>query len=159
MQDGKGVHSEKSGLTAEQIEIRCLQKELKEAQLERDILSRCSQGRQVQKGGGHLFQGRGQIFRFINAYREIFSVEKMCKVMKVSVSGYERNVRLSAPLWLKHTVSSRTVKEQELIADIDKIYNSSKKSGPDAQVRGRSMAALEFSVNYENRVCESHVHV
>ncbi len=38
LQDGKAVHSEKSGLTAEQLEIRCLQKELKEAQLERDIV-------------------------------------------------------------------------------------------------------------------------
>lgn len=38
LQDGKVVSSEKQGLTAEQLEIRRLQKELKEAQLERDIL-------------------------------------------------------------------------------------------------------------------------
>ncbi len=36
--NGSGVYSEKPTLTAEQIEIRRLQKELKEAQLERDIL-------------------------------------------------------------------------------------------------------------------------
>jgi transposase InsO family protein len=47
------------------------------------------------------------------------SVEKICKVMKVRVSGYY--------YWLKHPASSRTVKEKELIADIHKIYNSSKK--------------------------------
>ena len=40
-QDGPVAHSEKPGLSAEQIEIRRLQKELKEAQLERDIWTRC----------------------------------------------------------------------------------------------------------------------
>jgi transposase len=40
LQDGKAVHSEKPSLTAEQLEIRRLQKELKEAQLERDILKK-----------------------------------------------------------------------------------------------------------------------
>jgi transposase-like protein len=38
LQNGSAPVSEKPGLTAEQIEIRRLQKELKEAQLERDIL-------------------------------------------------------------------------------------------------------------------------
>ncbi|WP_394351971.1 hypothetical protein [Rhodocytophaga rosea] len=41
LQDDKAVHSGKPGLTAEQLEIRCLQKELKEAQLAHDIWSRC----------------------------------------------------------------------------------------------------------------------
>ncbi len=36
--NGSGVYSEKPTLTAEQVEIRRLQKELKEAQIERDIL-------------------------------------------------------------------------------------------------------------------------
>jgi transposase len=40
LQDGKAVHIEKPGLTAEQLEIKRLQKELKEAQLERDILKK-----------------------------------------------------------------------------------------------------------------------
>jgi putative transposase len=39
--------------------------------------------------------------------------------MKVSVSGFY--------YWLKQPVSSRTVKEQALLTDIHKIYNSSKK--------------------------------
>ncbi len=43
----------------------------------------------------------------------------MCKVLKVSVSGYY--------YWLKHPISSRTVKEQALLVDIDRIYNDSKK--------------------------------
>ncbi len=43
----------------------------------------------------------------------------MCKVMKVSVSGYY--------YWLKHPVGSRTVKEQELLVDIHRIHEDSKK--------------------------------
>lgn len=40
-QDVNVVASEKSALSAEQVEIKRLQKELKEAQLERDIWTRC----------------------------------------------------------------------------------------------------------------------
>ncbi len=93
-QEGNIIYNQKPGLTEEQLEIRRLQKELKEAQVERDSWSRCSQRRQVQKGGQHheslirFLQGRGQIFRFIKEHREVFSVEKMCRVMNVSVSGY-----------------------------------------------------------------------
>jgi transposase len=39
-QNGSVAVSEKPSLSAEQIEIRCLQKELKETQLERDILKK-----------------------------------------------------------------------------------------------------------------------
>ena len=39
--------------------------------------------------------------------------------MKVSVSGYY--------YWLKLPISSRTVKEQALLVDIDRVYNDSKK--------------------------------
>src|SRR3712207_3645552 len=63
-QEGSIVHNQKPGLTEEQLEIRRLQKELKEAQLERDIL---------KKGGQHLFQGRQQIFRFIKEHREVYN--------------------------------------------------------------------------------------
>ena len=51
--------------------------------------------------------------------------------MKVSVSGYY--------YWLKHPISTRTAKEQALLADIHKIYDDSKKRGPDAHARGRSI--------------------
>ena len=63
----------------------------------------------------------------------------MCKVLKVSVSGYY--------YWLKRPIGSRVVKELELLADIDRIYNESKKRGPDAHARGRSMAAPELPVS------------
>ena len=78
------------------------------------------------------------------------SVEKMCKGMKVSVSDYllyERNVRLSAPLWLKHPISSRAVKEQALLVDIHKIYDDSKKRGSQSGLGLRSMEVLESLVS------------
>jgi len=43
----------------------------------------------------------------------------MCKVLKVSVSGYY--------YWLKNPVSSRAIKEQELLVSIHKVYDNSKK--------------------------------
>jgi hypothetical protein len=88
-----------------------------------------------KKGGQHLLQGRREIFRFIKAHRNIFSVEKMCKVMKVSVSGYY--------YWLKQPIRSRAIKEQVLLVNIHKVYDSSKKRGPDAHARGRSMEVQE----------------
>jgi hypothetical protein len=48
----------------------------------------------------------------------------MCKVMQVSVSGYY--------YWLKHPVGSRTVKEQQVLIDIARIYEDSKKRGPQS---------------------------
>jgi hypothetical protein len=80
---------------------------------------------QVQKGGQHheslirFLQERREILGFIKAHREVFSVEKMCKVMKVSVSGYY--------YWLKNPIGFRTIKEEKLLADIHKVYNNSKK--------------------------------
>ncbi len=56
-QNGSVAVGEKPSLSAEQTEIRRLQKELKEAQLERDIWSRCSQRRQVQKRRSASFPG------------------------------------------------------------------------------------------------------
>lgn len=43
----------------------------------------------------------------------------MCKVLKVSVSGYY--------YWLKHPISTREIKQQALLADIHKVYEDSKK--------------------------------
>lgn len=63
----------------------------------------------------------------------------MCRVFKVSVSGYY--------YWLKHPVSSISIKEEKLLVDIYKIYDNSKKRGPDAHARGRSMVVLELQVN------------
>ena len=71
--------------------------------------------------------------------------------MNVSVSGYY--------YWLKNPIGSKLIKEEKLLADIRKVYDYSKKRGPeDAHARGRSMEALELQASWENRVFASHVH-
>jgi hypothetical protein len=55
-------------------------------------------------GGQHLFQESRKILRFINENREVLVVEKMSKVMSVSVSGYY--------YWLKEPVGAPTVKNR-----------------------------------------------
>jgi hypothetical protein len=51
-------------------------------------------------------------------------VEKMSKVMSVSVSGYY--------YWLKEPVGAPTVKKQELVVDIHGIYDESEKRGSES---------------------------
>ncbi|MFD3004032.1 IS3 family transposase [Pontibacter toksunensis] len=46
--------------------------------------------------------------------RDQFPVEKMCKVLKVSVSRHY--------YWLKHPISTREQKEQELVEQIKQIH-------------------------------------
>ncbi|HEY9298984.1 MAG TPA: IS3 family transposase, partial [Phormidium sp.] len=71
-----------------------------------------------KKGGQHLFQERWKIFQFIKENHLLFPIEKMCKVLKVSTSGYY--------YWLKNPVGLRTLKQNILLADIRKVYNDSK---------------------------------
>ncbi|MFT7162317.1 MAG: hypothetical protein ACI9GZ_003507 [Bacteroidia bacterium] len=42
----------------------------------------------LKKGSNHLLQERWKIFQFIKTNQLMFSIEKMCKVFKVSRSGY-----------------------------------------------------------------------
>lgn len=53
-------------------------------------------------------------------HKEEFPIEKMCKVLQVSKSGYYK--------WLNRTLSNRAIKNALLIKEIYKIYNMSKYS-------------------------------
>lgn len=75
-------------LTEDQKMIKKLQRELKDAN--------------QKKGGRHLFQRRREIFGFIKEHRKVFPVEKMCKVLAVSTSGF--------CYWLKHPISLGSIK-------------------------------------------------
>ncbi|WP_435380190.1 IS3 family transposase [Echinicola jeungdonensis] len=99
----------KQHLTEEEKEILALKKALKEAELERDI---------PKKGSKHLFQGGQQIFRFIRAHRHEFAVEKMCRVFKVSRSGFYG--------WLNRKPSKCAEEREEVSREIHKIYAESK---------------------------------
>ena len=54
-------------------------------------------------------------YAFINAHRFVYRVEKMCKVLEVSRSGYYR--------WLKQPESKRDKENRELIETIKQIHN------------------------------------
>src|SRR5690606_31827269 len=61
---------------------------------------------------------RQQIFGFIKAYRNIFAVEKMCRVFKVSRSGFYS--------WLKAVPSARSTADVKLTEEIKKVYEESR---------------------------------
>ncbi|MFV8369576.1 IS3 family transposase [Flavobacterium sp. LB2R40] len=87
-------------LTPEQEKIHELEKRLKDAELERDIL---------KKGNRHFFQERSMIYSFIKSNEQLFPIEKMCKVLQVSSGSYYR--------WKKQAITARqqlkiTIKEQ-----------------------------------------------
>nr|WP_111631448.1 IS3 family transposase [Larkinella arboricola] len=103
--------SSRQQLSQEQQEIIRLKRELKEAQLERDIL---------KKGSRHLLQERREIFRFIKAHVAMFPVEKMCKVLKVSRSGYYS--------WLKQKPSKRVQETENLLKQIRTVFSASKQT-------------------------------
>lgn len=57
------------------------------------------------------FQERWEVYQFIKGYRHLFSIERMCKVLKVSRSSFYR--------WLNHGPTKRTI-EHSLFADLIK---------------------------------------
>ncbi|MFD2515935.1 IS3 family transposase [Pontibacter locisalis] len=74
--------------------------------------------RHRQKGLQHLLQGRRAVFGFINEHRCQYPVEKMCRVLRVSISGFY--------YWLKYPVGLRERKEQQLLASVKEVYQQSK---------------------------------
>lgn len=66
-------------LSDDQRETLCLKKQLKDHEIDRDIL---------KKAVSNLLQDRQQKYQFIKANTGKYAVEKMCKVLKVSRSSY-----------------------------------------------------------------------
>ena len=60
-----------TALTDEQQQIRRLQRELREAQMDRTAEA----ARYSKKGGQHLLQERREVFRFIKEHAKLFPVE------------------------------------------------------------------------------------
>ena len=69
-------------LSKEQKQMVELSKQLKEVKIERDILKKSRQ---------FLFKKKSQIFDFIRKHRHAFPIEKMCKILNVSRSGFYSN--------------------------------------------------------------------
>ncbi|WP_406678369.1 IS3 family transposase [Moorella sp. ACPs] len=105
-----GIGKQMRGTDLEE-ENRRLKKELAIAQEERDIL---------KKAGGHLLQNTEMKYRFIREHTGTFRVETMCRVLKVSRTGYYR--------WLKRPVSQRRIQDEIIKEQIVNIYNKSRKT-------------------------------
>ncbi|HYK56068.1 MAG TPA: IS3 family transposase, partial [Flavisolibacter sp.] len=98
-------------LSPQEAEIARLKKQLREAELERDI---------PKKGSKHLLQERWKIFGFIKAHSQVYTIEKMCKVFKVSRSGYYA--------WLNSKPGKRALENQQLLGQIKQVYEKSRKT-------------------------------
>ncbi|MFE3849506.1 IS3 family transposase [Flavobacterium sp. LB3P45] len=96
-------------LSPEQEKIHELEKRLKDAELERDIL---------KKGNRHFFQERSMIYSFIKNNEQVFPIEKMCKVLQVSSGSYYR--------WKKQTITARQQRKITIKEKITLIYFESK---------------------------------
>ncbi|WP_294203257.1 IS3 family transposase [uncultured Chryseobacterium sp.] len=96
-------------LTPEQEKIHELEKKLKDAELERDIL---------KKGNRHLLQERSLKYKFIKNNESIFPIEKMCNVLKLCSSGYYK--------WKNRPCSKKLLLKEKIKQQITSIYFSSK---------------------------------
>lgn len=61
---------------------------------------------------------RQQVFQFIRDWHHQFGVERMCRVLKVTKSGYYH--------WKDRKPSRRDIERQEITFQIKKVYNESK---------------------------------
>ena len=95
--------------TPEQECIAELERKLKDAEIERDIL---------KKSNRHLFQKRSMIYIFIKNNEKIFPIEKMCKVLQVSQRSYYQ--------WKSGSVSDRKQRAELVKEKITSIYFDSK---------------------------------
>ncbi|WP_312903152.1 IS3 family transposase [Chryseobacterium taichungense] len=96
-------------LTPDQEKIHQLEKKLKDAELERDIL---------KKGNRNLLQERSMKYKFIKNNESIFPIEKMCQVLKLSSSSYYK--------WKSRPSSKKLLLKEKVKQQITSIYFSSK---------------------------------
>ncbi|MEW6003391.1 MAG: IS3 family transposase [Nitrospirota bacterium] len=105
---GNGSFSGKGHLKPEEEELRQLRRENADLREERDIL---------KKAFGHILTTRQKKYRFIEEHRGEFRVEKMCKVLKVSRSGYYA--------WRIKKPGKRQQENQSLLVRIQEIHKQS----------------------------------
>ncbi|MGB5944230.1 MAG: IS3 family transposase [Leeuwenhoekiella sp.] len=101
----------KPKMTDQEREIDRLEKALKDARLETEIF---------KKGHQHLLQERQERFRFMKQHKLKYPVEKMCKLLDVSSSGYYH--------WLKNGPSNRWLENENIISIIEKVFEESYQS-------------------------------
>ncbi|WP_159022871.1 IS3 family transposase [Formosa sp. L2A11] len=119
----------KPKMTDEEKEIDRLKKALKEAELERDNL---------KKGDWHLLRERQEKYRFIKQHLLKFPVEAMCKVLKVSKSGYY--------YWLGSGPSKLWVENQKISSLVRSIFEKSFQSYGSPRIKSE-LEALGYKVS------------
>ncbi len=109
LKQGETIERAGTRLTEKQKQIKRLTWELRESNLERDILKKAVSifSREDGKHSG--------LYRDILIY---FRPEKMCSVLKVSVSGYY--------YWLTAPVGPSAQSHMQLVAEIKSIYQQRK---------------------------------
>ncbi|MDQ6770525.1 MAG: IS3 family transposase [Gemmatimonadota bacterium] len=97
------------GLTsAEQAELRKLRRENRQLKLERDILFKS--GGLVRPGDRHDPESYERVFGFVRDHQAVFPVATMCRLCRVSPSGYYA--------WRERGLSPRAVRDVVLTAQI-----------------------------------------
>src|SRR5690606_29674653 len=74
--------------------------------------------RYIKKSNRHFFQERSMKYTFIKNHEFLFPIEKMCKVLQVSTSGYYK--------WKSKPISNRILTKNEIKQKITSIYFASK---------------------------------
>ncbi|WP_443940028.1 IS3 family transposase [Pedobacter sp. MW01-1-1] len=72
----------------------------------------------MKKGGRHLFQGRGGIYRFIADHKAVYPVEKMSSFFGISSSSYYK--------WTKDPVGFWQQQDTLLLTKLREVYSMSK---------------------------------
>ena len=123
----------KEALTEEQQKIRDLEKRLKDAEMERDILKKA-----------HLQQDIEMRYHFIRDNHCSYPVVKMCQTFNLSQSGYYR--------WRKNPFSIRQVKNKRLRERIQELYAEHKGMAGSPMITADLRAEAEFCSVGKNRV-------
>ncbi|WP_367752676.1 IS3 family transposase [Flavobacterium sp. WC2430] len=110
-----GDFSKKIELSAVEVELKKLKKELQDVKLERDI---------PKKGGEHLFQERQIRYKFISENKNQYPVEKMCYCMKVSKNAYYHWLKSSLLDYKKSDTLVLMEKIEQVFYENKEIYGS-----------------------------------
>jgi putative transposase len=141
--DGKLTLQKKSDSDTSRKELLRLKKEIKEIQLERDIL---------EKGADLLLQKRRMRYQFIRENTGKFPIIKMCKIFHVNTSCYYR--------WLKGLPTSRAERKIFIASEIIRIYHwSHKRYGSRRIAKELSAIGIKVCRSFVAKIMlENHLH-
>jgi putative transposase len=140
--EGKLTLEKKSDLDANQKELIRLKKEIKNIQIEKDIL---------ESSAGIILQKRRLRYKFIMENCEKFPIIKMCKIFKVDPSCFYR--------WRKDLSTSRAERKIFITSEILRIYHWSQgRYGSIRITKELSAIGINVSRTYVGKIMlENHL--